>query len=159
MRRVKNGTTIQDVRTVFEADLLKTLEGPTSGRLFVDQGDDIHNAFMWQLDFFNPNPSVKRSTSSIGVMTVVPLNLPADIRYKPEYVYAVVIPGPVTPKLDSINHSMCPIMDHFVNGWYQGFQLPRTGSHNEGRKVIIAVPVSANDLPAALAWSTSPLHH
>ena len=159
MERVWRKVTIATMRGVFDALFMHTFEGPRSGKLFIDRGDGIHIAFMWQLDFFSPNPSMKQSTSSIGVMTTVPLNLPADIRYKPEYTYAVVIPGPSSPKLELINSYIRPIMDNFVVGWHHGFRLTWTASQGQHHSINVALVVSASDLPAARKGSSNASHN
>jgi hypothetical protein len=147
MERITTGVPLAEIKTAFEADFLKEFDGPTVGKLFVDRGDKARLAFMLQLDFFNPNASTKRSSQSVGVITCVCLNLPEDMRYKSEYLYIAVIPGPKMP--DDINPFLSPIVDVFLYGWHRGYHLSRTASSEAGRNVELAIVLSANDIPAA----------
>ena len=79
----------------FDAEFLRTFEGPVPGQLFIDRGDKVRLAFVIHVDFFNPNGVTTHSNSdSVGLISLALLNLPVDIRYLPENLFFAVIPGP-----------------------------------------------------------------
>ncbi|KIK53106.1 hypothetical protein GYMLUDRAFT_132028, partial [Collybiopsis luxurians FD-317 M1] len=77
------------------------------------------------------------------------LNLPDNLRYKPEHTYLTIIPGPHEPELDDLAHYFKPIVDQLLVGWERGFHLSHTACSPEGNTVEVAVVLSVNDLPAA----------
>jgi hypothetical protein len=87
-----------DVRDVFEAEMLRDFKGP-DGHLFSRCGDDGKEGryvFSLCVDFFNPLSNKQAGKkSSVGIISLVCLNLPPDIRYKPQNTILVgIIPGP-----------------------------------------------------------------
>ncbi|KAF9062835.1 hypothetical protein BDP27DRAFT_1368545 [Rhodocollybia butyracea] len=43
------------VTNIFQAEFMKSFEGPTPGKLFIERNGKVRLAFALQLDFFNPN--------------------------------------------------------------------------------------------------------
>jgi hypothetical protein len=58
---------------------MSNFEGPVSGQLFIDRGDGVWLAFAIQTDFFNPNGTRCGNHDSIGIISLVNLNLPKSI--------------------------------------------------------------------------------
>ncbi|KIK56796.1 hypothetical protein GYMLUDRAFT_107173, partial [Collybiopsis luxurians FD-317 M1] len=115
--------------------------------LFIEHEGKIRLAFAIQVDFFNPNRSRKRGNhDSIGIISLVNLNLPDNLRYKPEHTYLTIIPGPREPELDNLAHYLTPIVNQLLVGWEHGFRLSRTACSPEGNTVEVAVVLSVNDL-------------
>ena len=134
----------------FDAEFLRTFEGPVPGRLFIDRGDKVRLAFVVHVDFFNPNGVTTHSNSdSVGLISLALLNLPVDIRYLPQNLFLAVIPGPREPKEHEINYYLRPIIDEFCIGWERGFHISHSASSRNGRDVEIAIALSLNDMPAA----------
>lgn len=135
----------------FDAEFLRTFEGPVPGQLFIDRGDKVRLAFVIHVDFFNPNGVTTHSNSdSVGLISLALLNLPVDIRYLPENLFFAVIPGPREPRDHEINYYLRPFIDEFCIGWERGFHISRTAScPDNGRNVEIAIILSLNDMPAA----------
>lgn len=93
------------IKNPFEAQFLQEFQGPEPGRLLIDRGDEGRYAFVLHVDFFNPEGMTVRGLLSSGIISMACLNLPSDIRYKPENMYlAGIIPGPKQPSLESLNH-------------------------------------------------------
>ena len=93
------------IKNPFEAQFLQEFQGPEPGRLLIDHGDEGRYAFVLHVDFFNPEGMTVRGLLSSGIISMACLNLPSDIRYKPENMYlAGIIPGPKQPSLESLNH-------------------------------------------------------
>jgi hypothetical protein len=93
------------ISDVFEAKFMRTFEGPESNTLFVDGKGEGRYAFGLNVDFFNINANRARgSSTSCGIIALACLNLPLDIRYKPENMYlAGIIPGPKEPDIIQLN--------------------------------------------------------
>ncbi|KIK17455.1 hypothetical protein PISMIDRAFT_15089 [Pisolithus microcarpus 441] len=107
------------VKTPFEAMFLREFAGPKAGQLFVDQGDEGRYVFALHVDFFNPEGmSVRGPSTSLGIISMACLNLPLDVRYKPENMYlAGIIPGPKQPSLENLNHYICPLIAQLATSW------------------------------------------
>ena len=142
----------RDMKNIFHAEFMKKFDGPTSGELFIDRGNKVRLAFAIHTDFFNPNGVRKRGNhDSIGIISLVNLNLPENIRLQPEHIYiAGIIPGPREPEKEEISHFMRPVIDECIVAWERGIHISKTAScPDEGRDVEVAIIISVNDLPAA----------
>jgi hypothetical protein len=86
------------------------------------------------------------------------LNLPLDIRYKPENMYiAGIIPGPHKPSLTELNHYIRPLINDLHASWTRGVRFSRTALEPEGRLTRSAIVACVCDLQAARKLSqTSP---
>jgi hypothetical protein len=88
------------VKDVFEADFLRTFEGPEPHTLFVNRKGNGRYTFSLNVDFFNVEGlRVRGASTSCGIMSMACLNLPLDIRFRPENMYLAIIPGPKEPHL------------------------------------------------------------
>jgi hypothetical protein len=122
------------VSDVWEADFFHSFKGPVPDTLFVDRKGEGRYAFSLNFDSFNINGNNKHGASaSSSVIAMVCLNLPREIRYKPEYVYlAGIIPGPLQPKGTQLNHFLKPLLDDLVLSWKTGVFYTRTALHPGG---------------------------
>jgi len=110
--------------SVFHGEFLKKFEGPTPGKLFIEREGKVRLAFAMQVDFFNPNGTRKRGNhDSVGILSLANLNLPVELRYKPEHLFVTIIPGPREPELDSLSHYISPIIDQFIVAWERGIHV------------------------------------
>ena len=154
LRESLHGSRPTFVKNVFEAEFLRSFEGPQPGILFVDRGEQGRLAFALFVDFFNPEGmSIRGKRTSCGIISMACLNLPLDIRYKPENMYLGIIPGPDEPHLHELNHYLRPLVDDLKVFWEQGVHFSRTALYPNGRTSHAAVAVAVNDLPAA--WKMS----
>lgn len=148
---------------VFEAEFANKFEGPTPGELFLNGGDEGRYAFSLNVDFFNvEGMRVRGASTSCGIISMACLNLPIDIRYKPENLYlAGIIPGPREPHQTELNHYLRPLIDDMSISWEQGVHISRTALRPEGRTTRCAVFAAVNDLPGArkLAALAPPTSH
>jgi len=137
------------VNNVFEAEFLRSFEGPVPKQLFINRDGRMRLAFEILLDFFNPHGLKKRGNhDSVGILAVVNLNLPENLRYKPDFMWLSIILGPKEPNHDQIGSYLRPLIDTFIKGWKHGIRLSRTGADEAGCVVDIAIAISVNDLPA-----------
>jgi hypothetical protein len=133
----------------FDATFLKDFIGP-SGHLFCDRQGEARLMFSLCVDFFNPEGTSRRGKhTSIGIISVACLNLPGDIRYRPENMWVDIIPGPHEPTLTELNHYLRPLVDDMLVSWNRGFKLSRTASEKDGRLARCAIVIGVCDLPAA----------
>ena len=85
----------------------------------------------------------------MGAIYLACLNLPSDIRYRPENIYlAGIIPGPKEPSLQELNHLLRPLVDELLELWNPGVYLSRTALRRFGRLVRVAIVPLVCDLPA-----------
>jgi len=107
------------LKDVWDAEFLRTLQGPRAGTLFVDRQGEGRLLFSLNIDFFNIEGNRQRNaTTSCRIISCACLNLPLDIRYKPENMYlAGIIPGPTEPSGDQLNHFLEPLIDELIDSW------------------------------------------
>ncbi|KXJ06347.1 hypothetical protein AC249_AIPGENE12530 [Exaiptasia diaphana] len=104
-----------------------------------------HNyAFMLNVDWFQP---FKHSLYSVAALYMVFMNLPRELRFKPENIILVgVIPGPHEPML-SINTYLKPLVAE-LNTLWQGIQF-KTVASNGILTIRAALLCVGCDVPAA----------
>ncbi|PPR02024.1 hypothetical protein CVT26_008718 [Gymnopilus dilepis] len=139
------------MRDVFDGQFLRNFLGP-DGKLFASNvGTAGRYSFSLGFDFFNPLTNKQSGKKvSFGVISVVCLNLPLHLRYKPENMFlAGVIPGPNEPPLTAANHYLTPIIDEFLEFWEPGVHFSRTAKFPGGRLILCALILVVCDLPAA----------
>lgn len=139
------------VKDVWEAQFLRTFNYPTDRQtLFIDRGEEGRFAFSLNIDFFNiEGMRIHGATTSTGLISMACLNLPPEIRYKPENLYAAIIPGPHQPSLTDLNHYVRPLVDDMVESWERGVRYSRTATRPSGLTTRSAVVAAVMDLPAA----------
>ena len=136
------------VTDVLEATFLKKFCGP-DGQLFLRLPGRY--AFTLNVDYFNPEGRrIGGAKRSCGIISMSCLNLPLDIRYKPENMYiAGIIPGPSEPHLTALNHYLRPLVDDLIASWERGILISATALHPTGRVTNCAIAAAVCDLPAA----------
>jgi len=138
------------MRDIFHGDYLRNFKGP-DGLHFGKGGHEGHYAFSLCVDFFNPymNKLAGKKTS-IGLISLICLNLPPSLRYKPENMFlAGIVPGPREPPLTTLNHYLTPVVDDLVEFWETGVLFTRTYNYPEGRTIRCALIALVSDLPAS----------
>jgi hypothetical protein len=139
------------VADAFEATYMKEFLG-SDGKLFLQRPDgEGRYAFVLNIDYFNPEGlKLRGAASSCGIISMACLNLPLDIRYKPENMYiAGIIPGPKEPHLTQLNHYIRPLIDDLLVSWERGVSLSRTALQPTGRTTRSIIAAVVCDLPAA----------
>ena len=139
------------VSDVFDAEFIRTFEGPEPGKLFIDRpGHEGRYLFAINVDFFaSEGMTLRGSNASSGVISAACLNLPADIRYKRENMYLAVIPGPNEPRLTELNHYIRPVVDQFLVSWELRVHFTQTANDPTGRDTCSAITAVVSDLPVA----------
>lgn len=139
------------VKNVFDAQFLREFGGPDPPKLFIDRCGEGRYAFALHVDFFNPEGmNLRGASTSSGIISMACLNLPLDIRYKPENMYlAGIIPGPKQPSLENLNHYIRPLMKDLAVSWERGVRFSRTANYPEGRVTRSAIALAVCDIPAA----------
>lgn len=133
---------------IHDGELLRKFQGPHGNPFITTPG---HYAFSLSVDFFNPYMNKQAGKKvSIGVISLVCLNLPPDMRYKPENMYlAGIVPGPKEPPLNSLNHYLHPLVSDLLTLWEQGVWFSRTFLYPMGRLILCVLIAVICDLPAA----------
>ena len=139
------------VSDVWGAEFLKSFKGPTPGIFVIDRDNEGRYVFSLNIDFFNvEGMRIRGRSTSCGLISMVCLNLPPHLRYKPEYMYvAGIIPGPNQPKETELNHYIRPLVDDMENSWRKGVKYSATASFPNGRITRSAIAIAVMDLPAA----------
>ncbi|KIP01753.1 hypothetical protein PHLGIDRAFT_38447, partial [Phlebiopsis gigantea 11061_1 CR5-6] len=106
------------VKNPFEAQFLRDFYyDKSSNALFLDRPrDEGRYAFALCVDFFSvEGKSLHNARADLGMIVMACLNIPPEIRYKPENLYLVgIIPGPEEPALERLNHYMRPLISDLV---------------------------------------------
>ena len=138
------------MRDIFDGEYVRNFKGH-DGRSFSLGGEEGHYVFSLCVDFFNPYTNKQSGKkSSVGLISVVCLNLPPSMRYKPENMFlSGVIPGPKEPPLTTLNHYLKPLVNDLIDFWETGVQFSRTYNYKTGRLVRCALLLLVCDLPAA----------
>jgi hypothetical protein len=141
----------EHVADIWEAEFLRTFDGPSPGTLFIDRQGEGRYGFTLNIDFFNiEGMRIRGRTTSCGLISMACLNLPYTIRYKPENMYvAGIIPPPYQPSTTELNHYAKPVIDAMVESWDHGIRYSRTALHPTGRTTRSAIIAAVMDLPAA----------
>ena len=137
---------------VFDGEFFRTFyHNKEEQQLFLDRPDgEGRYAFALFIDFFSAEGvSLRNAFASLGIIAMACLNLPADVRYKPENMYlAGIIPGPEEPKLELLNYYQEPLIRDFARSWTHGIFISRTALCPHGRLTRSAIAVGVFDLPA-----------
>lgn len=154
METTSNEENLQDVRVkdVFGGDFFKSFRDYSGQHLFLEApSGEGRLAFALNVDFFHPEGiSIHAAAVSCGIITMACLNLPVNIRYKPENLYlAGIIPGPNEPPLTSLNYYLRPLIDDLVASWERGHHFSRTALKQTGRLCRCAIAMAVCDLQAA----------
>jgi hypothetical protein len=138
------------VNDIWEAEFLRSFEGPTTGSLFIDRKDEGRYVFALNVDFFNVNGITARGAStSSGVIAMSCLNLPPELRHKDGYMYlAGIIPDP-QPKGIQLNYYLKPVVDALEVSWKKGVFYPKTALRPSGILTRSAVLCAVCDLVGA----------
>jgi len=137
-----------EMNDIFDGQFLSDFKG-RDGRQFGRQTKEGRYVFSLSIDFFNPFTNKQAGKSvSFGIISVVCLNLPVSMRYKPENMFlAGVIPGLKEPPL-TLKHYLSPLVDEFLTFWDPGVQFSQTCKFPEGRLVLCALILIVCDLLA-----------
>lgn len=136
---------------IFQGSVIQNFKGPDKFTHFSLAGNETTGRYLFSLGFDSFNPLGNKMAGkkiSIGMMSLVCLNLPIELRYKPENMFVTIIPGPKEPPLDTINPYVRPLVDAFLEFW-TGVYFTRTFQHPQGRLVLCALVAVVCDLLAA----------
>jgi hypothetical protein len=137
------------------APYLNNFPGSGAPSFFDSSVENLRLVFLVYHDFFNLfSNKMAGKQRSVGMVLMVCLNLPPEIRYNRENLYAVsVIPGPLEPSGAEINHFMHPIVESLRQHFDPGVWISRTSKYPNGRHIRSAAVVESMDLIAARQWS------
>lgn len=136
---------------IFQGSTINQLMGPDGKKHFRFSGGEGAGHYVFSIFFDNFNPLTNKIAGkklSTGVLLLSCLNLPIEMRQKPENIFlAGIIPGPKEPRLDALNPYVRPVVDSFLEFW-TGVHLSRTALYKLGRSIFCAIAVVIGDQPA-----------
>ncbi|KAG9099708.1 hypothetical protein FRC06_004926 [Ceratobasidium sp. 370] len=140
---------------IWGAEYLSNFPGNGQPSFFQCSSDELRLAFLVYHDFFNPYTNkIAGKQRSIGLIMMVCLNLPPDVRYDMKNIYVTaMLPGPREPTLDNINKYLRPIVDNFSEHYDPGVYISKTHKYPRGRKVRCAPPITSMDVGACRAFA------
>jgi hypothetical protein len=133
---------------IYEGNIWKNfaIDPDNPSPFFTKNTLDTHIGLAINIDWFQPFDYTVHST---GVIYGVLCNLPREERFKPNNILTLgIIPGPNEPSKHQINNYLAPIVDELIE-FSSGIKLPATFEYKKGRKIYVALILSANDVPAA----------
>lgn len=148
------------LKDFFDGDYVRSFKGPDQ-KLFIDRPDgEGRLLFVFNVDYFSAEgQTIRGPSASIGLISGACLNLPLNIRYKPQNMYlAGIIPGPKEPSKTKLNHYMRCLVDDLLVSWERGVRYSRTAREANGRDTRSAGAIFVNDLPAARQVNASASH-
>jgi hypothetical protein len=160
MESIRRKDPLPFITDFFQGEFVRTFNG-SDGKLFVDRpADEGRYLFVFNVDYYSAEgQTVRGASASVGLISAACLNLPLDIRYKPENMYiAGIIPGPKEPSKTELNHYMRPVVNDLLVSWERGVHYSRTARHSKGRTSRSAAAIFVNDLPAARQVNQSAAH-
>ncbi|KAG8701230.1 hypothetical protein FRC09_005489 [Ceratobasidium sp. 395] len=136
---------------VWGASYLANFPGNGEPSFFDCPPGELRLAFLVYYDHFNPLMlKISGKKRSSGLLMMVCLNLPPEVRYDLKNIYVTaMLPGPKEPTLDNINKFMRPIMDNLVEHYSQGVYISKTHKYPKGRKVRSAAAIMSMDIMAS----------
>jgi hypothetical protein len=139
-----------EMKDIFDGEVLHNFKG-LDGQHFSAGGEEGRYVFSLCLDYFNPLGNKQAGKKkSIGLISMVCLNLPPEMRYKPENMFLFgIIPGPNEPPLACFNHYLHILIEELLEFWYSGVRFSRTSTCYYGRVVRCALVCVVSDLLAA----------
>ena len=125
------------------------MKGPNGKTLFVNRGSEGQFLFSLNVDFLNiEGMRIRGSKTSVGLISMVCLDLPPEICYKPENMYvAGIVPGPKQPSITELNPYIEPLMDQLVQSWCRRTWFSCTTCHPSGQLTCSAIAAAVMDLP------------
>ncbi|KAF8806869.1 hypothetical protein BYT27DRAFT_7067521, partial [Phlegmacium glaucopus] len=94
-----------EIKDIFNAEVLRNFKG-LDEQHFSTSGKEGRYIFSLCIDYFNPLGNKQAGKKKlIGLVSMVCLNLPPEMRYKPENMFLLgIIPDPNEPPLACFNH-------------------------------------------------------
>ena len=137
-----------EMNDIFDGQFLQDFKD-REGNRFGRQAKEGRYVFSLSIDFFNPFTNKQAGKKvSFGVISVVCLNLPMSMRYKPKNMFlAGVIPGPKEPPL-TLKQYLSPLVDEFLAFWDPSIHFSHTCKFPKGRLILCTLILVVCDLLA-----------
>lgn len=108
-------------------------------------------SFALGIDWFNPYTNLDAKKKwTIGAIYIVCLDLPPEIRFRLENVGLLgIVPGPLEPSQEQVNHFLAPIVESFARLYDKGVWISKTTLYPEGRLIRGVIALLVADLVGA----------
>lgn len=149
--RWQNGEVQKEITDILDAPICQEFKGPDGKLFFEAPSSELRLVWAISVDWFNPfENKISGKKVSVGLVSMVCLNLPTATRYLSENIYLVgIIPGPKEPSLDQVNHFLTPLVDDLLAAWTPGIWISVTHKYSMGRMSRSALIPCIADLPAS----------
>ncbi|CAG8667897.1 10619_t:CDS:2, partial [Acaulospora colombiana] len=112
------------VNDILFSPYIQGLQDINGGQFVRFDDHHLHICLGLYLDWFAPRGNrLGAAHYSTGVMYLIILNLPPDIRHHSDYLCPIFIPGPQEPTTDGLNHLLGPIVSQLDRLFHEGFTL------------------------------------
>ena len=130
------------MQDIFNGEMLWNFKRPDS-KHFGHEEDEGCYVFLLGVDLFNPLSNKQSGKKvSVGIISLVCLNLPPNICYRSKHMCLVgIIPGPHELPLTTLNYYLTPLVDNFLDFWDPGMKFSWTDGHKMVDQFI--APLSA----------------
>ena len=156
-------TPSKEMNNIFDGEILWNFKGFDGQHSSTSpSGKEGWYVFSLCVDYFNPLGNKQAGKKkSIGLMSLVCLNLPPEMQYKLENMFLFgVIPGPSKLPLTCLNHYVHPLVDMLLKFWFTGIWFFCTYAYYYRRVVQCALVCIVSKLPAAHRISSfASIHH
>lgn len=156
----RNATVKEEARDVWDG---KGIHEATfqDGYSFTDGPvEKLRLAFAIAIDWWNAfHSGPGKKQWSIGAIYLFVLNLPSDIRYRPENICLIgIIPGPRKPSQHKLHNNLQPLFDELKDFNNDGFTFSRTVEYTDGRLALALLLLIICDLDACRAVASFSPH-
>ena len=112
------------MKDIFNAEVLHNFTG-LDGKHFSAGGEEGQYIFSLCINYFNPLGNKQAGKKkSISLISMVCLNLPPEMRYKPENMFLFcIIPGLNVFTLACFNHYLHILIKELLEFWYSGIRF------------------------------------
>ncbi|MBW0513300.1 hypothetical protein O181_053015 [Austropuccinia psidii MF-1] len=120
-----------EVTEIWQGEIWKNFKGNQESPFLKKPG---HLAFSLYVYWFNAFGN-SSCTSSTGAIMLACLNLPPEVRMKPEKIcIPAIIPGPKVPKCEKLNFCLRPLVEELKELW-KGVHFFPTSNSNSGETI------------------------
>ena len=146
----QNSSRDTQIHDIVHSHYLRDLKDPDGEPFLRSCGTELRLVWALGVDWYNPyhNKAAGKSASS-GVIAMICLSLPPELRLREENIFQYEIPGPHEPSLDATNNFLDPVIFDLQVAYNPGMYFSRTHDFPSGRVARSAVVPEISDTLAS----------